>query len=429
MIHALYRLATTLLGPLIGLYLKRRLARGKEDPARFPERMGRPGRPRPEGRLVWLHGASVGEALSLLPLVERLLGRGLNVLMTTGTVTSARLMAERLPAGAIHQFVPVDRPPWVARFLDHWRPDLVLWAESDFWPNLIEAVGRRSIPLVLVQGRVSARSFAGWQRARGFIARLLSRFELCLGQTPGDAERLAALGAPRTACAGNLKLAVPPLPCDEAELARLRTIIGGRPVWLAASTHPGEEAVAAGVHARLRDRLPGLLTIVVPRHPHRGPEVAAEMAILGLAASRRSAGADPAGDLYVADTMGELGLFLRLAPVAFVGKSLTVEGGQNPFEPARLGAAVLFGPRMSNFADMAAAMLAAGAAEEVADEAALAEAVGRLLADPELLAGRRAAALAWAEAEAGALDAVLAVLEPHLARLEPGPLEHRHAGA
>lgn len=421
-VFALYRILTILAGPLIWWHLRRRLKRGKEDPARFGERLGRPGLPRPEGRLVWLHGASVGEALSLLPLVERLAARpGLAVLVTTGTVTSAALMAERLPPGALHQYVPVDRPAWVKRFLDHWRPDLVLWAESDFWPNLLDAIDVRSIPLVLVQGRISPRSFAKWQRAPAFIRRMLAAFSLCLGQTPGDAERLAALGAARALCLGNLKMAVPPLPADEAELARLRRLIGVRPLWLAASTHPGEEALAARVHRALAPRFPGLLTIVAPRHPDRGAEAAAEIAALGLSVTRRAAGEGPEADLYLADTMGELGLFYRLAPIVFMGKSLLAEGGQNPFEPARLGAAVLFGPRMSNFPEMAPAMTACGGAEQVPDEAGLADAVARLLADPALLARRRDAASAWAESEAHVLDAVLDALAPFLDRPDARP--------
>lgn len=421
MIHALYRVASHLLGPAISVYLKNRMAKGKEDPVRFGERMGVPGRDRPAGQLVWLHGASVGEALSLLPLIERLLDRGLRVLLTTGTVTSARLMAERLPDGAIHQYVPVDRPAWVRRFLDHWRPDLVLWAESDFWPNILAEVKRRQVPLILVQGRVSERSLAGWKKAPGFIAAILGRFDLCLGQTAGDADRLRRLGGRDCRSVGNLKQAVPPLPCDAAELDSLRRQVGDRPVWLAASTHPGEEAVAARAHLALRERFPDLLTVVVPRHPHRGPEVQTELRALGLDCALRSTGAAPGAGLYVADTMGELGLFYRLAPLVFMGKSLCVEGGQNPFEPARLGAAVLFGPRMSNFPDMVPAMLAAGAAEVVADADGLIQAVGRLLADPALLARRRAAALAWSEAEAGALDAVLAVISPWLERLDARP--------
>lgn len=421
MIHGLYRIASHLLGPAISVYLNRRMARGKEDPARFSERMGVAGRDRPPGRLVWLHAASVGEALSLLPLVDRLLARDLRVLMTTGTVTSAKLMAERLPPAAIHQFVPVDRPAWVRRFLDHWRPDLVLWSESDFWPNILAQVKARGIPLILVQGRVSAKSLAGWQRARDFIATLLGHFDLCLGQTPGDAERLSQLGGRDCRCLGNLKQSVPPLPCEAAELDDLRRMVADRPLWLAASTHAGEERIVARVHAHLVQRFPGLLTVIAPRHPHRGVEVQSELKAMGVTCHLRSAGEVPADGIYVADTMGELGLFYRLAPIVFMGKSLSVEGGQNPFEPARLGAAVLFGPRMSNFPDMVLSMLESGAGEMVVDEDDLARAVAALLADPALLACRRTAAQAWSEAEAGALDAVMQALSPWLESLDACP--------
>ncbi len=417
MIHRLYRVLTQAGGPLIRAYLNRRRQRGKEDALRFPERHGIAGRPRPAGPLVWLHGASVGESLSLLPLIERLAARpGLSLLVTTGTVTSARLLAERLPAQAAHQYIPVDRPPWVKRFLDHWRPDLALWAESDFWPNMLDETGRRRIPLILVQGRVSPRSFRGWCRMPRFIRRVLSNFTLCLAQTEGDAQHLRRLGARDVRCLGNLKLSVPPLPCDEVEFARLAGLLHGRPVWLAASTHPGEEAIAADVHQRLAATHPRLLTVIAPRHPTRGDEVSALIRAAGLTVAQRSHGQAPAPDtaVFVADTLGEMGLLFRLAPIVFMGKSLTAEGGQNPFEPACLGATVLFGPRMSNFPDMVPALLASGGGEAVADAVELADAVARLLDDPALLNARRNAAQAWTKAEAGALDSVAAALDPFL---------------
>lgn len=418
MIHRLYRGLTTVGGPLIAAYLERRKRRGKEDAERFPERLGHPGRPRPAGPLVWVHGASVGEALSLLPLVERLTARGLGVLMTTGTVTSARLMAERLPRGALHQYVPVDRVAYVRGFLNHWRPGLALWAESEFWPNLLAETRHRGIPQVLVQGRMSPRSFAGWKKVPGFIHRMLSGFALVLAQTESDAARLRALGGRDVRCLGNLKYAVAPLPFDPAGLERLKAAVGDRPLWLAASTHPGEEALAGRVHAALG--VPGLLSVVIPRHPHRGAEVAAELRAQGLTVARRSAGeeVEAATQVYVADTMGELGLFYRLGGPVFVGKSLCVGGGQNPFEPALLGAPVLFGPLMDNFPDMVVSMLAAGAAFRVADEGELAATVRRLLADPEARSAAGGAARDWATGEAGVLDNVAGALEPFLARLE-----------
>lgn len=419
MILSVYRTLTELGGPLIRLYLERRKARGKEDDQRFPERLGEASATRPPGGLVWLHAASVGESLSILPLVGRILERpDLSVLVTTGTLTSARLMTERLPRRALHQFVPVDRPSWVGRFLDHWRPDLALWVESEFWPNMVAATHARKVPLVLINGRMSARSFAGWGRAPGFIRDLLSRFDLCLAQTEGDAARFRSLGAPRVAVRGNLKMAVPPLPVSEAEAAHLSAILGSRPLWLAASTHPGEEALAGRVHKTVSAAHPGLLTIIVPRHPHRGVEAAAQLRSQGLTVALRSANEAPTGDIYMADTMGELGLFYHLSPITFVGKSLIAQGGQNPVEPALMGSAVLFGPHMGNFPDMAPSMLQTGAARQVEDEADLALAIGQLLVEPARLAEHRNAAREWANAQAGALDAVEAELAPYLDRAE-----------
>ncbi|MCW2244498.1 3-deoxy-D-manno-octulosonic-acid transferase [Azospirillum fermentarium] len=419
MMYALYRGLTRVAGPVVRLSLARRLAAGKEDPQRRGERMGHAARPRPPGPLVWVHAASVGEANSILVLVDRLLAGypGLSVLMTTGTVTSAELMGRRLPAGAFHQYVPVDLPAAVDRFLDHWRPDAVLWIESEIWPNLLHGIRRRGIPAALVNARLSQRSFGRWRRAPGFIRGLLSTFSLVLAQTDGDGERLRALGAGPVVCAGNLKYSAAPPPADAAALDALTGAVGDRPLWLFASTHPGEDELAADTHRALADRLPGLLTVIVPRHPHRGPAIAALMAERGLAAASRSTGALPgAGDaVYVADTMGELGLFYRLAPVVCMGGSFIRHGGQNPVEPAQLGCAVLYGPHMWNFAEITAALEAAGGARPLADAAALAPAVEALLADPSARAPLVAGAARVTEGNRRAVDRVAEALAPLLA--------------
>jgi 3-deoxy-D-manno-octulosonic-acid transferase len=336
---ALYRGLTALATPLIHVYLARRRAQGKEDPARFEERRGRATRPRPSGPLIWLHGASVGEAMSVLTLIERLRGErpALSVMLTTGTVTSAALVAERLPTGAFHQYVPVDRPVWVRRFLDHWRPDLALWVESELWPNLVDEVHRRRVPMVLLNGRMSAGSYRRWRRLPGIIAPLLGRFALCLTQDDDQVAHFAGLGAPVVRCVGNLKCASGPLPVDAAALTALHTAVDDRPLWLAASTHDGEETMAADVHRRLAGHR-RLLTIIVPRHATRGPAIAAALGAQGLRVARRGAGEplDATTEVYVADTIGELGLFYRLAEIAFVGGSLVPHGGHNPLEPAQL---------------------------------------------------------------------------------------------
>ncbi len=424
MIHSLYHWTTRLGGPAIGWYLQRRMKRGKEDTVRFAERKGRAAMSRPAGPVIWLHGASVGEAQALLPLIERLAQTGTaTLLLTTGTVTSARLLADRLPKGALHQFVPVDRPDWVKAFLDHWKPQLALWSESDFWPNLLALTHQRGIPMVLLQGRVSPRSFGQWQRIPRFIGHILGHFDLCLAQTPADADRLQKLGAKTVQYVGNLKLAVPPLPAPEQQVEDLKRQLANRPTWIAASTHPGEEAIAIRIHAALKRQHPNLLTIIIPRHPPRSPTIAEEIVQSGLSVAIRSMDQPltPTTDIYLADTIGELGLFFRLSSIVFMGKSLCAEGGQNPFEPARLGAAILFGPRMSNFPDMSRSLLSAGGAIQVSDETELQSTLNALLTDPARLERQQQAALIWAESEAGILDRFIQTLSPFLDRLHAVP--------
>jgi 3-deoxy-D-manno-octulosonic-acid transferase len=410
------------------VYLAQRRKRGKEHPVRSRERRGISSETRPEGPLVWIHAASVGEATAVLGLIEYLLDTRphLEILVTTGTVTSARLLENRLPARARHQFVPADLPNWTARFLDHWRPDLALWVESELWPNLVFAAHARRIPMVLVNARLSARSYGRWRHWPGLIGPILSAFDLCLAQDHQQAERFRSLGARQVAAVGDLKAAAPVLPFDRSELSHLRDAIGSRPMWLAASTHPGEEKIAAQVHRDLAAHHSGLLTIIVPRHPPRGDAIGAMLAEQGLRVARRARGQPVTRDtqVYLADTMGELGVFYRLAGIAFVGGSLTAKGGaakggHNPFEAARLGCAVLHGPDMSNCAGMAAALAAAGAAEPVSGAAALAQAVSALLADQRLRAERATAAAHVAAAGLGILDAVLERLAPWLDPLAP----------
>ncbi len=418
MILGLYRGATALLSPFVHLFLGRRRARGRESADRFPERLGLASAERPDGPLVWMHAASVGEALSLLPLIEAIAEGWPEVtqLVTTGTVTSADMMGRRLPRDVIHQFVPVDLPKPVDRFLDHWRPGLAIFVESEIWPNLLAGARARGAALALVNGRVSPRSFARWRRLPGLARHLFGGFDVAFGQTEADAERLRALGAAAAVCVGNLKYAAPPLPADTAELAGLASAVGMRPAWIAASTHPGEDVSAARVHAALKARFPDLLTLVAPRHPERGAAAAAEIAALGLNVARRGAGElpGPETDVYLCDTMGEMGVFYRAVTVAAMGKSWIGAGGQNPLEPARLGCAVAFGPEMQNFGVMAERMVAAGAACRFADEAGLAELVGGLLAAPERARAVADAAAAFATAEAGSAARVLDRLRPLL---------------
>jgi len=419
-----YRRFSAAATPLAPLVLARRLKRGKEDARRIAERRGEPGIERPTGPLIWAHGASVGEILAVIPLVESLRTRSFNVLVTSGTVTSARLADVRLPPGAIHQFIPLDAPRFIARFLDHWRPNLALLAESDLWPNLIVSCAERAVPMILINGRVSERSYSRWRLLPRTIATLLAHFDLCLAQSQGDAERYAELGAPRVSTTGNLKLDVPAPPVDGQRLAAMQAAIGSRPIIVAASTHAGEEALIIEAHRRLRSSFRGLLTIIAPRHPERGPGIVDIASVAGLPAALRSRGhlPDRATEIYVVDSIGELGMVYRLSPIVFMGGSLVRRGGQNPIEAAKLGAAILHGPYVNNFTEIYAALDDVHGAEEINDVNKLTVRFGAWLTDAK---GRRAvseAAHETVELLGGALDRTLSALEPYLMqlRLEQG---------
>ena len=416
-----YRLAWWLAQPLAQPFLARRAARGKEDPARIGERRGIAGLARPDGRLVWMHGASVGEGLALLPLVERMQALGFVVLVTTGTVTSANVLAARLPPGALHQFVPLDAGPFMRRFVDHWQPELVLLAESELWPNLLLAAKQRGIAVALVNARMSARSFRRWSRAKGFIRAVLGCVDLCLAQSTEDAGRFSALGAQRTEVCGNLKFDAAPLPVDAAALAALRQWIGERRCWIAASTHEGEETEILGAHSTLAMVFPDLLTIIAPRHPARGGAIAALGLGNGLQAARRSLGERSGAQtqIYVCDTLGELGLLYSLDAPVFIGKSLASGGGQNPIEAARLGSAILHGPAVGNFAEAFALLDAVGAARPVTDGWSLASELGVLLARASARDAMGQRGRLAMEAQRGAADAILRALAPVLAASAP----------
>jgi 3-deoxy-D-manno-octulosonic-acid transferase len=420
---ALYRTLTAAAAPLVALYLNVRCRRGKEDRERLGERFGIASTARPPGPLVWVHAASVGEASSVLALIERILAErpAIELLITTGTVAAARLVEGRLPPRARHQFVPVDLPRAVERFLDHWRPDLAIWVESELWPNLVLATHRRGTPMLLANARLSIRSLARWRALPGLVRPVLRAFALCLAQDEVQVERFRRLGARPVASVGDLKTAAAPLAADPAALAALRRQVGARPLWLAASTHPGEEEIAAAAHAQIARHHPGLLTIIAPRHPVRGPAIAGMLRTRGLCVARRGAGEAIAADtdIYIADTLGELGLFFRLAGIAFVGGSLVRKGGHNPFEAARLDCAILHGPDMTNCAAMAGALDDSGAALTVGDAESLAGAVARLLGDPAERARRAQAGAQVAAASSGALDAVLDRFAPWLDALAP----------
>ena len=410
-----YRCATALLSPLVPLLLRQRMLRGKEDALRIGERIGRTQMARPQGELIWIHGASVGESVAALPLIDALRRDGRTFLVTSGTVTSARIMAERLPGDVLHQFVPVDTPGAVRRFLDHWQPSIGLFVDSEIWPNIIIDAHARGVRLALINGRMTEKSFKGWQRAKRSAAALLSRYDMCLVQTEETAARLRTLGARDVEITGSLKSDAPPLPADTRKLAALRQAIGSRPILLASQTHPGEDETILPVHDTLRRQFPDLLTIIVPRHPERGDEIAMLCGTRHVV--RRSQGALPAADsaIYVADTIGELGLFYRLARFTFVGGSLIPHGGQNPLEPARLGCAVLAGPHTENFTEAYDAILAAQGDGRVHSSGEIAAQAARLLSEPDEVAKLAQAAAQGAASLGGAVEKTRAAVEAMLA--------------
>lgn len=408
--------------PLFSFLLKRRTLQGKEDPSRVTEKQGFASVVRPAGPLVWLHGASVGESLSMLPLLESLSETrpDLRFLVTTGTLTSAELMADRLPATACHQFAPLDHPVYWDRFFAHWQPDLAVIIESELWPSMLLGCRARGIPMVLANARLSEKSAKGWSRVRRSIGYLLSSFALVLAQDERSAARLSALGADPVETPGNLKFDAPPLVADATALEELRAQIEDRPCWVAASTHEGEETLVGRVHLELQKRFPDLLTILAPRHPARGSTIADNMKELGLNIAQRSKADRITQDtkVYLADTLGEMGLVFRLAPIAFIGGSFVDVGGHNPLEAAHLNSAILFGPHMFNFEDAAAPLLDAGAAVQVASEDGLADQLATWLAAP---AEMHAAAARGKEAVSGSTRVAARITQKLLPLLPDAP--------
>jgi 3-deoxy-D-manno-octulosonic-acid transferase len=419
-----YRAAMSLARPGLWLLLRRRAVRGKEDPARQSERYGIPSVARPTGDVLWLHAASVGETNAVLPLIERVLAArpDLHVLLTTGTVTSAGIAAQRLPRRALHQYLPLDAGPYVRRFLDYWRPTLAVLTEQEIWPNLILEAHARGIRLALINARMSKRSLARWQAKPEVARALFGKLDAVLAQNDQLARALSALGAANVTAVGNIKIDAPLLPVDAEASAALSRALAGRETFLAASTHPGEEAIVAGAHRLIRQTHPDVCTIIAPRHPHRGPEISAELAACGHTVALRSRGElpSPKVEVYVADTIGELGTLYSVAGIAFIGGSLVEKGGQNAIEAVRYGTSVLVGPHRASFVDIYDPLLAEGGATEVLSAEDMARQVQTWLERPEARAAAAAAATAALDRLSGGLErtteAIVSLLSGPIAR-------------
>lgn len=417
----LYRLATGLLRPLALRQVSRKLAAGGVSPARIAERNGQASLPRPEGDLIWFHAASVGESLSVLTLITRMAARlpQAQFLITSGTATSAALIERRMPPRCRHQFAPLDAAGPVTRFLEHWRPRAAVFVESELWPLMLTETHARGVRLALLNARLSRKSVQGWQKWPRAARQIMEVFSVLLAQNAETRDNLVSIGADpaRVRVGGNLKGASDPLPVDHAALAALQAALGGRPLWVASSTHPGEEEVVLAAHQMLLRDHPDLCLLLIPRHPERGNDVAALIAAAGLTAAQRSKGGLPGPEtqVWLADTLGETGTWYAACPIVFLGGSLLPIGGHNPFEPAQAGAAILTGPHVRNFAETFTPLIATGGAVETADAAALSRAVAQWLSDPQALHDARQAAQGFAEARQAALGEILETLCSELA--------------
>ena len=412
-------LVRTLYPMVIRRYIEKRKKMGKEDVKRFNERVGRPTKPRPDGRLIWLHGASVGESISMLPLINRLLEiyPDAHVMVTTGTTTSAEVMAKRLPERAFHQYLPIDNPVFAARFVRPWQPTIALWFDSECWPAMLSTIKRRNIPLILINGRISNKSFKRWQQFDFVIKEILDCFTACLGQSEEDAYRLRALGAKDAMCLGNLKYAGLPIPVDEEKKKEIQDEIGSRPVWLVSSTHSDEESKIGRYLKELSAKHEGLLTIIAPRHPTRGVEIQnilKEKYQLKTALRSANEKITPETEVYIADTIGEMGIWYELCPIVFIGGSLIPHGGQNFMEPSRCRDAVIVGPHMHNFTDAMNRAKRADGIIQVDETVDLIDMVDQLLSNKELLEAKRSLAYNWATSEAKVLDGIAEKIQGYM---------------
>lgn len=414
----LYGTAADMAVPLAYRRVAAKLRAQGIDPGRLRERLGHATQARPDGPLLWFHAASVGESLSVLRLIARVgeTHPGLSFLLTSGTATSARVLEGRLPPRCIHQFAPLDGRRPMRRFLAHWAPSAAIFVESELWPNMLRTSHAAGIPMALLNARISDTSARNWKRFPQAARHLMGLFRLIHTQDARTTRHLHDLGLGHAVTGQNLKSVCGPPPFDAAELDSLRAALDGRPCWVAGSTHPGEEEVMLAAQASLLKDFPDLLLVLVPRHPERGDAIEALIARAGLAVARRSRATalGPDVQVYLADTMGETGLWYRLAPVTCLGGSFTPVGGHNPFEPAYAGSAVLHGPLYANFTRAYADFATAGGAVEVPGAADLTRELAALLGNSEQLEQRRAEARAFAAAQDDMLEALTATMSHRL---------------
>ena len=418
----LYTYLTSISERLLDALLKHRLDKGKENAQRVNERRGVASIERPEGKLIWLHAASVGEAQSALILIETLLEKTTNtqILVTSGTVTSATLMAKKLPQGAFHQYVPLDHPEWVEKFMNHWKPDLVFWMESELWPNMLQAIKEKNIPAFLMNARLSDSSFNKWRLFKQSALTLLSTFDRIFAQTMESTERFKALGAEQTIFSDNIKYSAAPLTYNEDDLNAFKNAIQTRPTWVYASTHNGEEQLALQAHQNLKRNIPDLLTIIVPRHPERRDEIKPQLSSLNtLFRGEEKTLPTAETDIYVADTLGELGLFYTSSDIAMIGRSFSRDGGggHNPIEAAQLNCATLTGPNVQFQMALFGEMIRSGAAIQIETPKELIITLSDLLANEEKRKKIMAAGQEFSTRKNNIINIVMEAIEPTLQKV------------
>ena len=416
---------------LFNKLLELRLKRGKEHTTRIDERRGHASIPRPTGKLVWLHAASVGEAQSTLILITHLTKEmpDAQFLVTSGTVTSAQLMADRLPENAFHQFYPLDHPTWVTNFLNHWKPDLILWMESELWPNMLKQIKAKNIPAILVNARLSQKSYSIWNIFSGSAEKLLSTFSLILTQTEQDAERFTRLRAPKVVTTDNIKYSAAPLPYNQDDLDQFTQALNNRPTWVFASTHEGEELLACKIHASLVQKVPDLLSIIVPRHPERRDDIAELCDIMKINTVFRGDNKQlPKADtaVYVADTLGELGLFYKQTDIAVIGRSFSDDGGggHNPIEAAQLGACILTGPNIQFQEQLFGEMFNVNAAYQMEDKTELLKSLRKLFEEEDLRKQAINRAVAFSNSKTNVINTVMNELKPFIEQVESKKINH-----
>jgi len=411
-----YRAFMRAAAPFLQGFLLFRMWRGKESRERLEERLGFPSAPRQSGPLIWIHAASVGETLAALPLISKLVEQQFEILLTTVTLTSASLAEQRKGEHVTHQFAPLDVPSWLNRFLDHWQPQLVLFVEQELWPNTLHGLQERNIPKMLLNARLSEQSARRWSYLPRFIVWLLQHFDLIIAQSAKDAESLDRLGAADVERAENLKFDAKAPPARAIDVTTLNALLQGRRVWAAASTHEGEEEQILAQAVQLKLLYPNLCTLLAPRHPERAEKIIKLASLYDLKVAQRSKGQWPQStvDVFLLDTIGELGLLYKTASLVFMGGSLVPHGGQNPIEPAQLDCAILYGPYVDNFMEVYNRLNAAGGAQSVRDAADLRSTLRSLLDHPDEVKMMAVRAKDAVTRMGGGIDTSLHFMRPYL---------------